>query len=135
MKIMWLDYIENPEVTTSVFKQKIPLLSNLTITSMEFLVGYDLRLQITVELNQMPQNIPVSWQQLNVDNVVVVLGFDKVSVNNISNFQSSMDEATIKISSAKENLVSEIYDDNSDLVISFLTTKIYVIEIEEFCES
>lgn len=132
---MWLDYIENPEVTTSVFKQKIPLLSNLTITSMEFLVGYDLRLQITVELNQMPQNIPVSWQQLNVDNVVVVLGFDKVSVNNISNFQSSMDEATIKISSAKENLVSEIYDDNSDLVISFLTTKIYVIEIEEFCES
>lgn len=102
---------------------------------MEFLVGYDLRLQITVELNQMPQNIPVSWQQLNVDNVVVVLGFDKVSVNNISNFQSSMDEATIKISSAKENLVSEIYDDNSDLVISFLTTKIYVVEIEEFCES
>ena len=69
---------------------------------MEFLVGYDLRLQITVELNQMPQNIPVSWQQLNVDNVVVVLGFDKVSVNNISNFQSSMDEATIKISSAKD---------------------------------
>ena len=102
---------------------------------MEFLVGYDLHLQITVELNQMPQNIPVSWQQLNVDNVVVVLGFDKVSVNNISNFQSSMDEATIKISSAKENLVSEIYDDNSDLVISFLTTKIYVVEIEEFCES
>lgn len=46
-----------------------------------------------------------------------------------------MDEATIKISSAKENLVSEIYDDNSDLVISFLTTKIYVVEIEEFCES
>lgn len=132
---MWLDYIENPEVITSVFKQEIPLLSNLTITSMEFLVGYDLRLQITVELNQMPQNIPVSWQQLNVDNVVVVLGFDKVSVNNISNFQSSMDEATIKISSAKENLVSEIYDDNSDLVISFLTTKIYVVEIEEFCES
>lgn len=83
----------------------------------------------------MPQNIPVSWQQLNVDNVVVVLGFDKVSVNNISNFQSSMDEATIKISSAKENLVSEIYDDNSDLVISFLTKKIYVVEIEEFCES
>lgn len=135
MKIMWLDYIENPEVITSVFKQKIPLLSNLTITSMEFLVGYDLHLQITVELNQMPQNIPVSWQQLNVDNVVVVLGFDKVSVNNISNFQSSMDEATIKISSAKENLVSEIYDDNSDLVISFLTKKIYVVEIEEFCES
>lgn len=132
---MWLDYIENPEVITSVFKQKISLLSNLTITSMEFLVGYDLRLQITVELNQMPQNIPVSWQQLNVDNVVVVLGFDKVSVNNISIFQSSMDEATIKISSAKENLVSEIYDDNSDLVISFLTTKIYVVEIEEFCES
>lgn len=127
---MWILAIENPGRVKGVFKQKIPSLKDIKIHDLSIIIGEDMELILKFDINEMPEEIPPKWHLEKVNSIQFIFNFIGVSFTQMNINRKISNNTTLDIKSCHDgNKQIRIYDNEGDVIMSFLTKWIYVQNI------
>ena len=127
---MWIDYIENNNYISNLYKYKTPNIDGVIIDEVIIESNEHIQLILRFEIHDMPDKMPTEWEEENYDRFIFVLKLESANIKSIAINGDNFRNVNIDISEINNGLKRIIGKNKlGKSIFEFEGEKIFIEEI------